>query len=43
MRAGAFFMSKHRLTLATLVALLAVGALLVAHHLDGQCRRPGGL
>ena len=30
MRAGAFFMSKHRLTLATLVALLAVGALLVA-------------
>jgi parvulin-like peptidyl-prolyl isomerase len=30
MRAGAFFMSKHRLTLATLVALLAAGALLVA-------------
>ncbi len=30
MRAGAFFMSKHRLTLATLVALLATGALLVA-------------
>ena len=30
MRAGAFFMSKHRLTLATLVALLATGVLLVA-------------
>jgi parvulin-like peptidyl-prolyl isomerase len=30
MRAGAFSMSRHRLTLATLVALLAGGALLVA-------------
>jgi parvulin-like peptidyl-prolyl isomerase len=41
--AGAFFMSKHRLTLATFVALLAVGALLVAGCGGGSTVSPDAI